>query len=115
MSQSNDPSRSPVPFAQERTLIVVIEMSQSSWLGAGVVPGVERQPRKRLCQLSSLLGATFSGCGASCSSSFQNTKRDGCPAHVVKAPCSGGNVLAHARSRAEEVAEFVVTAAISSC
>jgi hypothetical protein len=28
---------------------------------------------------------------------------------------SGGNVLAHARSRAEEVPEFVVTAAISSC
>ncbi len=68
-----------------------------------------------LCQLSSLLGATFSGCGASCSGSFQNTKHDGCPAHVVNAPCSGGNVLAHARSRAEEVAEFVVTAAISPC
>ena len=63
----------------------------------------------------SLLGATFSGCGASYSGSFQNTKRDGCPAHVAKAPCSRGNVLAHARSRAEEVPEFVVTAAISSC
>jgi transposase len=32
------------------------------------------------------------------SSSFQHTERDGCPAHVVKAPCSGGNVLAHARN-----------------
>ena len=69
----------------------------------------------RLCQLSSLLGATFLGCGASRLSSFQDTERDGCPAHMMKAPCSGGNVLAHARSRAEEVPEFVVTAAISSC
>ena len=68
-----------------------------------------------LCQLSSLLGATFLGCGASRLSSFQDTERDGCPAHMMKAPCSGGNVLAHARSRAEEVPEFVVTAAISSC
>jgi transposase len=49
-----------------------------------------------LCQLSSLLGATFLGCGPSRSSSFQDTKHDGCPAHMVKAPCSGGNVLAHA-------------------
>ena len=48
------------------------------------------------------------------SSSFQHTERDGCPAHIVKAPCSGGNVLAHARTRAQEVPEFVVTAAISS-
>lgn len=73
------------------------------------------QVRRRLCQLSSLLGATFLGCGASRSSSFQNTERGGCPAHIVKAPCSGGNVLAHARPRAEEVPEFVVTAAVSSC
>jgi hypothetical protein len=33
---------------------------------------------------------------------------------MVNAPCSAGNVLAHARSRAEEVPELVVTAAISS-
>jgi len=48
------------------------------------------------------------------SSSFQHTESDGCPAHVVKPPRSGGNVLAHPRTRAEEVPEFVVTAAISS-
>jgi hypothetical protein len=28
--------------------IAVIEMSQSSWLVAGVLPGIERQPRKKL-------------------------------------------------------------------
>src|SRR4051812_901783 len=30
------------------TLIAVIEMSLSSWLVAGIVPGVERQPLKKL-------------------------------------------------------------------
>jgi transposase len=30
------------------TLIAVIEMSQSSWLVAGIVPGIERQPLKKL-------------------------------------------------------------------
>ena len=32
----------------DATLIAVIEMSQSSWLVAGIVPGVERQPLKKL-------------------------------------------------------------------
>ena len=29
-------------------MIAVIEMSQSSWLVAGIVPGLERQPLKKL-------------------------------------------------------------------
>src|SRR5215210_4812377 len=33
---------------QDRTLIAVIEMSQSNWLVAGLVPGIERQPLKKL-------------------------------------------------------------------
>jgi hypothetical protein len=28
--------------------IAVVELSQSSWLVAGVLPGIERQPRKKL-------------------------------------------------------------------
>src|SRR4051812_50062460 len=36
------------PLDQEHTIIAVIEMSQSSWLVAGVVPGIERQPLKKL-------------------------------------------------------------------
>ena len=48
MPQSNDLSRSLAPFNQDSTLIVVIEMSLSSWLVAGMVPGVERQPLKKL-------------------------------------------------------------------
>jgi transposase len=38
----------PSPLAPDGTLIAVIEMSQSSWLVAGIVPGVERQPLKKL-------------------------------------------------------------------
>ena len=48
MPQSNDLSRSFTAFNQDKTLIVVVEMSQLSWLVAGMVPGVERQPLKKL-------------------------------------------------------------------
>ena len=46
MPQPNDLSRSLVALDQNSTIIAVIEMSQSSWLVAGVLPGIERQPRK---------------------------------------------------------------------
>jgi transposase len=48
MPQPNDLSRSLVTLDQESTLIAVIEMSQSSWLVAGLVPGIERHPLKKL-------------------------------------------------------------------
>ena len=48
MPQLNDLSRSLVIFEQDATLIAVIEMGQSSWLVAGIVPGVERSPLKKL-------------------------------------------------------------------
>jgi transposase len=48
MQKLNDLSRSLMPLEPEGTLIAVIEMSQSSWLVAGIVPGVERQPLKKL-------------------------------------------------------------------
>src|SRR5215204_2396640 len=48
MPQSNDLSRSLTAFDQDSTLIAVIEISQSSWLVAGLVPGIERQPLKKL-------------------------------------------------------------------
>jgi hypothetical protein len=38
-----DPSRSLAALDQDSTIIAVIEMSQSKWLVAAVVPGVERQ------------------------------------------------------------------------
>src|ERR1700738_1266134 len=43
MQKLNDLSRSLAPLKPDGTLIAVIEMSQSSWLVAGIVPGVERQ------------------------------------------------------------------------
>jgi transposase len=48
MPRPNDLSRSLVPFDQDATLVAVIELSQSSWLIAGTVPGVERQPLKKI-------------------------------------------------------------------
>ena len=47
-AQPNDLSRSLTVLEGDSTLIAVIEMSQSSWLVAGLVPGVERQPLKKL-------------------------------------------------------------------
>src|SRR6202790_1583339 len=44
----NDLSRSPNPLDPDGTLMAVIELSLSSWLVAGIVPGVERQPLKKL-------------------------------------------------------------------
>src|SRR2546422_3347702 len=41
-------SRSLVTLDQNSTIIAVIEMSQSSWLVGGVLPGIERQPCKKL-------------------------------------------------------------------
>src|SRR6266545_3173884 len=46
--QVNDLSRSLAAFDPISTLVVVVEMSKMSWLVSGVVPGVERQPLKKL-------------------------------------------------------------------
>src|SRR5271170_6922359 len=48
MPQPNDLSRSLVALDQNSTIIAVVEMSQSSWLVAGMLPGIERQPRQKL-------------------------------------------------------------------
>ena len=48
MSKPNELSRSLTALKGDATLIAVIEMSLSSWLVAGIVPGVERQPMKKL-------------------------------------------------------------------
>src|SRR5580704_15461929 len=41
-------SRSRVALDQNSTMIAVVELSQSGWLVAGVLPGTECQPRKKL-------------------------------------------------------------------
>ena len=51
MSQQHfhfEASRSLTALEQDSTIIAVIEMSQSKWLVAALVPGVERQPLKKL-------------------------------------------------------------------
>jgi transposase len=48
MTQVDDLSRSLVAFKQNSTLVAVVEMSQSSWLVTGLVPGLARQPLKKL-------------------------------------------------------------------
>src|SRR6201993_1046915 len=45
--QAFDASKSLTALEQDSTLIAVIEMSQSKWLVAAVVPGVERRPLKK--------------------------------------------------------------------
>ena len=48
MAQSEDMSKPPTALAQNDTLICVVEMGLKSWLVAGLVPGIERQPLKKL-------------------------------------------------------------------
>src|SRR4051795_193962 len=48
MPRPNDSHRSLIPLEQESTLIAVVELSRSSWLVAGIVPGLERHPLKKL-------------------------------------------------------------------
>src|SRR5262249_16136067 len=48
MQTLNNLSRSLIALEPASTLIAVIEMSLSSWLVAGIVPGIERRPLKKL-------------------------------------------------------------------
>src|SRR5262249_55406434 len=59
MPQPNDLSRSLVALDQDSTIIAVVELSQSSWLVGGILPGIERQPRKKWSR-------ALSGCLPSC-------------------------------------------------
>ena len=49
MQKPHDNSKaSPAAFTQDNTLVAVIELSLSSWLVAGLIPGVSREPLKKL-------------------------------------------------------------------
>ena len=48
MAKVNDLSRSLAALDQDTTLIAVVELSSKNWLVAAAVPGVERQPLKKL-------------------------------------------------------------------
>jgi transposase len=40
--------KSATAFQQDSTLVVVVELSQGKWLIAGIVPGIDRHPLKKL-------------------------------------------------------------------
>jgi hypothetical protein len=46
----NDLSRSLIALDMDTTLIAVVELSLSSWLVAGIGPGIERQPLKKMAK-----------------------------------------------------------------
>ena len=49
MQKPHDNSKAcPTAFVQANTVVVVIEMSLSSWLVAGLIPGVSREPLKKI-------------------------------------------------------------------
>lgn len=48
MSGTHDLACSPVALDENTSLVAVIEMSLTSWLVAGLVPGLERHPLKKL-------------------------------------------------------------------
>jgi transposase len=55
MPQPNDLSRSLTALDPDRTLIAVVEMSQSSWLVGAIIPGIERRAAKKLEASEALL------------------------------------------------------------
>jgi transposase len=48
MPQPNDLSKSLLALDQDSTLVAVIEMGQANWLVAGIVPGLNRHPLKKI-------------------------------------------------------------------
>ena len=44
----NDFSKSLIPFEQHETVLAVVELSLRTWLVGGMVPGVHRDPLKKL-------------------------------------------------------------------
>ena len=48
MPQCHDLNKSHAALEQSSTLVAVIEMGLTSWLVAGIVPGIERHPLKKL-------------------------------------------------------------------
>src|SRR5215831_3190448 len=44
----DDLSRSLVALEQDKTLIAVVELSCATWLVGGMVPGIKREPLKKL-------------------------------------------------------------------
>lgn len=67
--------RATAAFDQDHTLIVVIEMSLSTWLVTGMLPGVERQPLKKLQPDPDLLWPLIDRWRQECQASGQEISR----------------------------------------
>ena len=56
MQKHHDDSKACLTaFVQDNTVIAVIEMSFASWLVAGMIPGVDREPLKKIAPDPELL------------------------------------------------------------
>ena len=47
-TRANGLSRSLAAFDEHSSLVVVVEMGLKSWLVGGLIPGVERHPKKKM-------------------------------------------------------------------
>ena len=79
MAQPNDLSRSLIALDQNSTIISVVELSQSRWLVAGMLPGIERQPRKKL-------EPSQNGCLPSCIAGRMRRSRRGAQSRGLRLP-----------------------------
>jgi transposase len=77
MSQHSrfDASRSLTALEQDSTIIAVIEMSQTKWLIAALVPGVERQPLKKFDAQEEMLLKLLHRCRREAGQAGRNIKR----------------------------------------
>ena len=57
MPETDDLSRSIVAFAEDSTLVAVIDMSLSSWVVLGGVPGLRRRPGSGLRSRGKLMAS----------------------------------------------------------
>jgi transposase len=48
MLHNPDVARSTTAYPPDEILVVIVEISRSTWLAAGLVPGVDRRPLKKL-------------------------------------------------------------------
>jgi len=70
-----DASRSLTALEQASTIIAVIEMSQTKWLVAALVPGVERQPLKKFDAQEEMLLKLLHGWRREAGNAGRNIKR----------------------------------------
>jgi len=75
MSKHDDLSRSYTALEQDSTLIAVIEMSWSSWLVSALVPGLAREPEKKLVPDPSALQGLLQRWGEQAASAGRPVRR----------------------------------------